>query len=152
VEVRVTRSPALVTLAPPEPRRLDPALGALVQEGFELVADHVILARHAPTAPPWRRSTFGASAAYYEGSVNHVHVARELVSWRSRGKPGGHAIAFAQALGQALAEAYPARAFDVWAILGDDCIVRFHERRTGEDGWGTVLDEAVPWLGVHIGR
>jgi hypothetical protein len=147
----VTRSPALAAPGPREPRHLDRGLRLLVEEGFELVADHVILARHAPFAPPWRRSVFGSDAAYYEGAVNHVHVARELASWRSRGNERGHAIAFAHALGQALADAYPSRAFDVWAVLiEDDCIVRFHEREADGRGWRHVLDDEVPWLGVHV--
>jgi len=151
VERQVTWSAAMAALAPRKPRRLDPGLRALVDEGFELVAEHVILARHAPLAPPWRRSIFN-DVAYYEGSVNHVHVQQELVSWRGRGNPLGHALAYAEAVGRALAVAHPARGFDVWAIVTyDDTVVRFHERRDGEHGWGPALADDVPWLGVHVG-
>jgi hypothetical protein len=147
VELHVTRSPALPAVAPLRLRRLDPALRALVEEGFELVADHVVLARHAPTAPPWRRTIFPA-AAYYEGAVNHVHVEQELESVKGRRSPRAQAVTYAYALAHALARAHPERAFDVWAIFREDSVVRFHERRAGEQGW--PLTDDVAWLGVHV--
>ena len=151
MELRLTESPALAALAPREPRRLDRGLRVLVEEGFDLVADHVVLARHAPTAPPWRRSIFDA-VAYYEGSVNHVHVEREIVSWRARRNLLGHGLTFAAAVARGLGVAHPQRAFDVWAISSEDgCVVRFHERRDDEPGWEIALPEDMPWRGVHVG-
>jgi len=144
----VTRSLALPAVAPLRLRRLDPGLRALVEEGFELVADHVVLARHAPTAPPWRRMIF-PEAAYYEGSVNHVHVEHELEGEKGRRAPRAQAVTYAYAVAQALATAFPARRFDVWAVFREDSVVRFHERREGERGW--PLPDDVPWLGVHAG-
>jgi hypothetical protein len=148
VEVHVTRSPALPPVAPLPLRRLDPGLRALVDEGFELVADHVVLARFAPTAPPWRRTIFPA-AAYYEGSVNHVHVEHELETGRGRRSPRAQAVTYAYVLAHALAASHPERSFDVWAAFGEESVVRFHEQRADEHGW--PLPDGVAWLRVHVG-
>jgi hypothetical protein len=128
-------------------RRLDPGLRELVDEGCELVADNVILARHAPTAPPWRRTVF-PTATYYEGSVNHVHVQQELATPHGRRSPYAQTVTYAHVLGHALASAWPGRAFDVWAVLGEDCVVRFHERRDDEPSWPCPAGAA--WIGVHV--
>jgi hypothetical protein len=145
----VTRSPALPVVAPLPLRRLDPGLLALVEEGFEIVADHVLLARHAATAPPWRLTIFPAPA-YYEGSVNHVHVEQQLESAKASRSPRVQAVTYAFALAHRLVEAYPLRAFDVWAAFGEESIVRFHERHVDGQRWPFPDDAA--WLGVHVGR
>ena len=84
--------------------------------------------------------------------MNHVHVEREIVSWRARGNLVGQGVVFAAALAQALGVAHPEHAFDVWAIFsGDGCVVRFHQRHDDDPGWELALDEHVPWRGVHVG-
>jgi hypothetical protein len=119
--------------------RLDPGLGAILDEGLALAGDHVLLARHAPFAPPWRPETF-ADATYYEGSVNHVHVPLELVSWRGRRDPTGQAVAYAAALREALSDTYPRRGFEV--SVDAEHVVRFHERRDDEPRWGSLAGES----------
>jgi hypothetical protein len=150
VELQETRSEAMAAHSPRVPRRLDKGLRAILKGGVELAGDHVLLARHARAAPPWRRTTF-PTAAYYEGSVNHVHVLHELRTLRAQGNVLGQGVLYARELARLLGSAYPERAFDVWTTGGDDPIVRFHERRDDEGGWESVLDELTPWLGVHVG-
>src|SRR5437763_807451 len=115
--------------------RLDPGLRAILDEGLVLAGGHVLLARHEALAPPWRRATF-ADATYYEGSVNHVHVPLELVSWRGRRDPAGQAAAYAEALAEALAGRYPERLFHV--SVDAERAVRFHEQRDDEPSWQSL--------------
>ena len=130
---------------------LDPAMEALINDGFDEVNGCVILRRFRRSADATTIEGCGDETGF-EAFVNHIHLEDLLAPSTTPQILLAQAAEYVRRLATQLSVAYPDRRFQIIVAVGDSCTVRFHTVRIGMSWLGDDLDaypEAVLSVAVN---